>query len=93
VDRYASATVARRVSANGGHPTGTTAAATGSRINETASPKEDLYLVTCSASAFACRNGKAALWGRRNPALFTNILLMFSRRCGLMAAERCVSGR
>ena len=37
-----SAIVDARVSPSGGHPTGTTAAATGLRINETASPSKKI---------------------------------------------------
>ena len=53
-----SAIVARSVSATGGQPTGTTAAATGSRISETASPRRKIWAAwPASANAFACRNG------------------------------------
>src|SRR5215813_13867703 len=74
------ATVARKVSANGGQPTGTTAFATGSRIRETASPRRKICASwPASASAFACRNGNAALVGSSEPqALFTSTFIFAS---------------
>src|SRR5262245_51999404 len=73
----ASSTVVRRVSASGGHPTGTTAAATGSRISETASPSRKICaLWPASTTAFACRKGNAAFVGSSDPqALFTRTFM------------------
>src|SRR5439155_15418698 len=69
-------TVARSVSASGGHPTGTTAFATGFRINETASPSRKTWTSwPAAANALAWRNAKAALVGSSDPhALFTRTL-------------------
>jgi hypothetical protein len=57
-----------RISASGGHPTGTTALATGVRIRETASPSRKTW-TSCpaSANALAWRNGKAAFVGSSDP--------------------------
>src|SRR5439155_8339041 len=75
-----SATVVLSVSPNGGQPTGTTAAATGSRISDTASPRMKIS-TSCPASfnALACRKPKAALVGSSDPhALFTSMRLMLA---------------
>src|SRR5262249_32975399 len=73
-----SATVVRRISASGGQPTGTTALATGSRISDTASPRMKIWASwPPSASAFACRNAKAALVGSSEPqALLTSTFML-----------------
>src|SRR5215470_7945225 len=74
-----SATVARRVSARGGQPTGTTAFATGSRISDTASPSRKICAwYPASASAFACRNAKAALVGSSEPHALLSSTFMFA---------------
>ncbi len=68
------------VSAKGGQPTGTTAFAIGSRIKPTASPRRKICTSwPASASALACKNGKAAFVGSSEPhALLTRTLLMFA---------------
>src|SRR5262249_32149147 len=75
-----STTVARRISASGGQPTGTTAAATGSRMRDTASPRMKIWASwPASLSAFACRNGNAAFVGSSEPqALFTSTFMLAS---------------
>src|SRR5438477_1333002 len=69
------ATSLARTSARGGQPTGTTALATDFRINETASPRRNIWTSwPASESTSPCRKGNAAFVGSSEPqALFMRI--------------------
>src|SRR6476469_2074363 len=83
-----SAIVRSSVSASGGQPTGTTAAARALRIRETASPSRKICTEwPASANALACKNANAAFVGSSEP----QALLMSKRiRPPLLVAQDVV---